>query len=46
MRGGYRLSLQKRHITDAARNMFIRAGLVVVGRILLGPPDVVRTWDQ
>jgi hypothetical protein len=32
-------------ITDATRNMLIRAGPVTVGQIPHGPLDAMRTWD-
>jgi hypothetical protein len=37
--------ITEKAITDVACNMLIRAGPVTVGRIPLGPPDAVRTWD-
>jgi hypothetical protein len=46
LRGGYSLSLQKRLITDEARNTLIPAGPVTVGRIPFGLPDPMRTRRQ
>jgi hypothetical protein len=37
--------ITEKAITDVACNMLIRAGPVTVGRIPLGPPDAMRTWD-
>jgi hypothetical protein len=41
---GLQSVITEKAITDAARNMFIRVGPIVVGRILLGTFDAVRTW--
>jgi hypothetical protein len=37
--------ITEKAIINAARNMLIHVWPVTVGRIPLGPPDAVRTWD-
>jgi hypothetical protein len=44
-KGRLQTVITEKAITDEARNTFIPAGPVTVGRIPHGPPDAMRTWD-